>query len=1042
MDSWNGLIRDLDVPTINDNIDEDLDNDEKEDAKLFAGDFSGLSYDTRNVHLTFDNLLLRGSELRNSDWVYAIVIYTGFDCKIFMNNKSRQAQRIKRSSVEKTMNRFIFYMAGAQFFICLMCAILAGDWSYKNQNAWYLYNDIAPTLDGFYKFFTWFIIFAQFIPISLLVSMEVVKFIQAQFMQWDINMYTRLRGKIDKFCTVQNSNLNEELGQIDYVFSDKTGTLTDNSLDFRKCVIGNQNYGRGETEIGRAAKRREEELQQQIEYEQQVANGNDDPLQVPFRIQRAYTSDIDVAMERTNNAPHVNFDEERKLRKQLKLTCLKSRGKDKNKNKDIDYQSHAQMVRRFLNVLAINNSCYPVFDDITGELSIRAASPDDECLTCFAQFMGIQLTERNPPSVKLDIFPDGLDNESSRFSENYEQLAELPFTSKRKRMSVIIRNLQTGKIHFTMKGADSEMIRLIDNWKGNKNSQYVDKYLEEYSEQGLRTLVIAEAILDADWWDNPETGWYKKYCKFQEDTLIMEETEKGHIKGSCSDDCRKCKWYERIELNAKCQLLGCTAIEDKLQESVPETISAMLDGGINVWVLTGDKQKTAENIGIACNLLEPAMERHGLLFKLTVAPSHELQTLMTSAIATITKYRQDNKYSKQSAGLVINSIALKTIMDIDNNNDQDLQSLFLDLAKLCKSVIGVRLQPNQKAQIIEFIQERTSARTLAIGDGTNDEPMIKTANVGVGIAGLEGTAAVRASDYAIGKFKFLKRLLFVHGRLHYRRITTLVCYMFYKNGLLSLSSFYFGFFNGFSGQILYNEWAYQLYNIVFTCVPILLFAVIDRDHTDRYLINHPQLYHISQSGEYFNAKVFFTWIADSLLASFLLIFIPIHCYEYTTSVDHTGQSSGIWTTGIVIYTAIVFTANIRLAFITNSWIWVTHLFLWGSIAAFFISMIIFNSTTMFAKAGSDYYGAVFRVMQSGRYWLTVLVATIIALFPPFTYVAFTTLRRNAKAMEAEHSTMSFNSIQSSLANNNNNKHDNKNNNNNNNKNNNNNGGLL
>merc|ERR1712045_950656 len=119
-------------------------------------------------------------------------------------------------------------MAGAQFFICLMCAILSGDWSASNKDAWYLYSDIAPELDAFYKFFTWFIIFAQFIPISLLVSMEVVKFVQAQFMQWDINMYTKLRGKTDKFCTVQNSNLNEELGQIDYVFSDKTGTLTDN----------------------------------------------------------------------------------------------------------------------------------------------------------------------------------------------------------------------------------------------------------------------------------------------------------------------------------------------------------------------------------------------------------------------------------------------------------------------------------------------------------------------------------------------------------------------------------------------------------------------------------------------------------------------------------------------------------------------------------------------------------------------------------------------------------------------------------------------
>lgn len=159
-------------------------------------------------------------------------------------------------------------MALTQSLICIMCAILSYDWLYNNSSVWYLDYQIDPALGAFFRFFTWFIIFAQFIPISLLVSMEIVKFIQAQFMQWDINMYARIHGKQDKFCSVQSSNLNEELGQIQYVFSDKTGTLTDNSLDFRKCVIGNENYGRGETEIGRAAKRREEEMMMKIEHEQ------------------------------------------------------------------------------------------------------------------------------------------------------------------------------------------------------------------------------------------------------------------------------------------------------------------------------------------------------------------------------------------------------------------------------------------------------------------------------------------------------------------------------------------------------------------------------------------------------------------------------------------------------------------------------------------------------------------------------------------------------------------------------------------------------
>ena len=215
-------------------------------------------------------------------------------------------------------------------------------------------------------------------------------------------------------------------------------------------------------------------------------------------------------------------------------------------------------------------------------------------------------------------------------------------------------------------------------------------------------------------------------------------------------------------------------------------------GNIKVWVLTGDKQKTAENIGVACNLLEPAMERDGLLFRLVGTDIKELQQIMRDAEIRLNQMN----HSEQSAGLVVDSKALQTIMA-----DDATLEFFLTVSQRCKSVIGVRLQPNQKAKIVELIRNATNAVTLAVGDGANDEPMIRTANVGVGIAGLEGTAAVRASDYAIAQFKFLKRLIFVHGRLHYRRISMLICYVFYKNGLLSLSSFWFGLFNGLSGQV-------------------------------------------------------------------------------------------------------------------------------------------------------------------------------------------------------------------------------------------------
>jgi len=97
-----------------------------------------------------------------------------------------------------------------------------------------------PALKALLKFGTWMLLFANLVPISLIVSMELVKFFQAQFIQWDITIYDRPR---DLPCKVQTSNLNEQLGQVDYVFSDKTGTLTCNIMTYKKMSIGKYSYG-------------------------------------------------------------------------------------------------------------------------------------------------------------------------------------------------------------------------------------------------------------------------------------------------------------------------------------------------------------------------------------------------------------------------------------------------------------------------------------------------------------------------------------------------------------------------------------------------------------------------------------------------------------------------------------------------------------------------------------------------------------------------------------------------------------------------------
>lgn len=676
--------------------------------------------------LSPNQILLRGAQLKNTEWVYGLAVFTGRDTKLMMNSR---AAPTKRSRVERKTNFYIAWIFALQLLLCLGCSVGRHIMGTRHEpNETYLRHDLdarpySAARDAARVFFTFLILFNNFIPISLYVSLEVVKVFQAAQINNDLDMY---HPPNDTPALARTSSLNEELGQVEYIFSDKTGTLTRNQMQFKKACVGAVSYGGDE--------------------------------------------DLD-------DTPDFNFnftDNERFKRDMLK-----------------DGSAGARL-RRYATILAVCQTAIPEWSDKAGRVVYQASSPDEAALLAAARVWGYVFQERRTSSVTLMV---------GDIEIVYEVLATLEFNSDRKRMSVVVR-APDGQLWLWTKGADSVMFPLLDP-RHDANRGYVDatqEIVNEYAEVGLRTLVIAEAPLD----DEAFEAWNERFVSAQASLKNREV----HVDKVCA------------ELEVGLRLVGVTAIEDKLQEGVPRTIATLALAGIKIWVLTGDKQGTAINIGYSCRLLTAEMEQMIL--------NEDTFEATQDRIRDFTFSHRDSHDPERLAVIIDGRTLIHAL-------DPLLRLEFLSLARMCRAVICCRVTPKQKADVVTLVSDNVGAVTLAIGDGANDVSMIMEAHVGVGIFGKEGTQAARASDYAIREFQHLVRLLVVHGRYSLLRIAGLILYSLYKNMVFTLCQLWFCFSSGFTGQTFYDSYIIALYNVMFTSLPPLFYGLLEKDFDEDLL---------------------------------------------------------------------------------------------------------------------------------------------------------------------------------------------------------------
>ncbi|KAJ8934426.1 hypothetical protein NQ318_000643 [Aromia moschata] len=836
-------------------------------------------------HLGPDQLLLRGAILRNTSWIFGIVIYTGHETKLMRNSTKAP---LKRSTVDKLTNVQILLLFGLLFVMCLLCSIFNVLWNNaRAKSDWYI--GLEDSSQNFlYNLLTFLILFNNLIPISLQVTLEVVRFIQAIFINMDIEMY---HAETDTPAMARTSNLNEELGQVKYVFSDKTGTLTRNVMEFKRCAIGHDIYSISE-----------------------------------------------------------NIDE----------SLLVQHLRQGHKN--------AELIRDLLVLLSV---CHTVIPERMpdGTVVYHAASPDERALVYGAAKFGYVFVSRTPDTVEINALG---------VKEQYEILTVLEFTSARKRM-----------------GADNVIYERLDNSSGREHGEVLLQHLEHFASEGLRTLCCAVADLKKSDYED----WKQMYNK-----------------ASISLQHREEKIEEAANLiERKLKLIGATAIEDKLQEGVPETIASLLQADINVWVLTGDKQETAINIGYSCRLLS-----HGM--QIIILNEDRLDKVRESILRHCDDLG-DNLEKQNEIALIIDGKTLKYALTFELRTD------FLRLCISCKVVICCRVSPMQKAEVVEYVTKYTKAVTLAIGDGANDVAMIQKAHVGVGISGAEGLQAACASDYSIAQFRFLLRLLLVHGAWNYSRMCKLILYSFYKNICLYVIELWFAIYSGWSGQILFERWSIGFYNVLFTALPPLAMGLFDKPCGADKMMMYPKLYKPSQSGELFNIKVFWYWVINGLVHSRVAVLaaaagLParhpvglgrrgrlsgarkLRLYDVSgresvcenigencQSLGHRERRSGspamltaIYIIGIshVMTVCVVVTVCLKAGLVTNSWTWLTHCAIWGSIALWFLFIIIYSLFWPTIPFGSVMTGMYVMLFSTAVFWLGLIVVPIITSLPDFS----------------------------------------------------------
>ena len=841
------------------------------------------------------NIIKEALGLENTMWestilatqkIIGIVIYTGKETRARMNSSM---PKIKLGIVDHELNMVTFYL-----FCIMLCAAM-----------------FLTLLKGYYSrmFFTFFkfiVLFCAIIPIALRVNLVISK----TFFSVRIN-----KDKSIPETIARNSTIPEELGRLSYIFSDKTGTLTKNEMIFKNIAMETDQFG-------------QESFNDLKDILEDECKTNDAPLlDIYNKLKENDEINNNDIINEDNNNTSINNNKNLIDDSPLSTDNLISNENIKEKKPHSHRKKHKKLRRSrnkiikdtITSMLLCNNVTPIISNENPDIITYQASSPDEIALVKFAEKLNMRLIYRTDKEIKIKNISGTI--------EEYNILANFPFSSDTKRMGIILQNKKYGHIIFYLKGAENVMMNFVKK----EYVGYIKENTENLATKGLRTLVLTQKLIP----QKEFKIWFDEYSE----ALTSMDNRKQKLRDVIS----------KLENNM--EFLCVTGVEDLLQNEVATTIDNLRNAGIKLWMLTGDKVETATCISISTGLK---------------AKNHKIFTLTYDQIKDEENPENEINKLKEKLEEYNNKIMIDPHLFILDGDTLDLalkqcQKEFYESAMQAPSVVCCRCSPTQKRLIVKNIKKYTNCRTAAVGDGGNDVAMIQEADVGIGIVGKEGLQASLASDYSIKEFKNLSILILWWGRIAYKNTSTMANFIVHRGLIIAFCQFFFSLMFYFNPVPLYNGFLTFGFSTIFTNLPIIS-ILLDQDVDKKNVLNFPNLYKILLKGREINLKNFLWWLFKAIIQANIIMFGSLFMFPDNIFLKIVTCS----------FTALVYLEILNIYTEINKIHWFMIFSLLGTCAVYTLTLAFLNN-----------YLDIYFVIKKDIFW-KIIVISVIAWIPFFS----------------------------------------------------------